>query len=598
MIVHRGAALDYAAKRHADVDNLSPWQWCIRNVVFPEIGYPSSSHGSFDPGRLPFWEEPLNELAKPGYKEIYILKCSQSCASETVGQNAVRWKCATNPEPILWVGAQQDTTEDFWNERLIPGLKVCGRNLANAIRGGHEIGLSFRAPNGASLRATWSKSRGGLKSKSYWLVVADEMDTYEANILEKLRPRLTNYPDGKLLVMSAMDAKKNIPSSESPILSEYKQTDCRERMFVDPGDPSKLFSFSMGLRSEKGETVHGVKWDPGARRKDGTWDLKRVAETAHFVTPSGTIITEEDRLKLLDGGQWVPTKEGRPNAIGFRVPCFLLRQKSFGTTAMNFLRAKHAGEEQLRTFIMEELAEEWHHRRIELGDSDVDARRGDYSGLLSKSQAFSGFYIGHVPTVLLSADVQQKTIYVLLREWIKQDSGLIDWQEVEWNYAAVDALARKHNAWRSFVDARYESTTVLEWASKYPGVIPMYGSDTRMKTLFAQKDLNPLEGRPGASKAKKVGTITWDTWAIKYHLFNLIMQTKGVPKWFVPQSATREYVQQLTSERFRNGKIEEVRKGAPNHLLDCEAEQVAGAILCNLLQPFGSQFVKLEADPS
>lgn len=599
MVDHLQSALDFLAVRHAERIVLTPWEWCARNVYFPTVGYPTSSPGPFDAGRFRFWEEPLNEIARPGYQEIIILKCSQSGGTENVGQNAVRWTCATNPVPILWVSNQQDATADFWNERIMPGLKLCGEGVAGPLRGGYEIGMSFRAPNGASLHCTWAKSRGGLKGKSYGLVVADEVDTYEAFTMEKIRPRLTNFPDGKLIALSAMDAKKKISSTESPIFGEWLQTDCREYVFPDPAAPGKTFKFSMGWRADKGESGHGVKWDSQARRADGTWDLNRVAETAHFVTPGGAIITEEDRLKLLTaGGKWVPTKTGRPNAVGYRVPCFLLRQKSFGAVAVNFLRAKEGGIDQLRTFILEELAEEWHEQRIVLGDSDVDARRADYAGLMSKSQAFGGFYIGHQPTVLLSADVQQKTIYVLLREWIKQDSGLLDWQEVEWNYAAVDALARKHNAWRSFVDARYESTTVLEWASKYPGVVPMYGSDTRMKTLFAQKDLNPLEGRPGASKAKKVGTITWDTWAIKYHLFNLIMQTKGVPAWRIPQLTTREYVQQLTAERFRNGKIEEVRKGAPNHLLDCEAEQVAGAILCNLLQPFGSQFVKLQPQPS
>ena len=592
---YRDLAMDLLEASIAQRKKQTPWEWCGENVVFPSLEYPTSSPGPFNMERFPFWAEPLNWVGIGKKIEVIILKCSQSGGTESVAQNMVRWCAVNRPMPMLWVGSQQEQMINFWDERLFPGLLKCGAAISKALSGGVCISQNFTSPNGARLFGTWAKSTGGVKGKSYGLVVADEVDTYQSFTMEKLRPRLTNYPNGILLAISAMDAKK--PGStviESPIWREWSSTDRREWMFDDPAAPGKKFQFRMGWRADKGESSWGVKWAREARREDGTWDLQRVADTAHFVTPGGATITEKDRLRMLSTGKWVPTAEGRPGAVGYRVPCFILRQKSFGDTAVNFLRAKKAGKASLRTFILEELAEEWHEERLTIGDTIVDGCRADYrSGeKMGESRTFAPAYVGKKGMVLASGDVQKQSLYWLAREWMPDgSSGMIDWQEVvEWQ--AFEDLTRKNNANRVYLDAGYKFRRgeVFEYAVKYPRIVPCFGRDSRMHQILQVGKVNAYEGTRRQDRGAMVGTITWDTWAIKWHLFQLILGRGGYPAWRIPKDTSREYIDQLTAEEFIEGKIVERRPGAANHLLDCEAMQIVGALWEKRLSPFGSNF--------
>lgn len=550
--------------------------------------------GPYDPTRFPFWREVLDWTASLEKMEIVVWKCSQAGGTESVLQNAARWLAVNRPEPMLWVGAQQELLENFWQERILPGMVDCGSGIAAALSGWQVTAQAFKAPNGASLFGIWSASRGGVKSKSYGAVFADEVSTYESFTMEKLRPRVTNYPSSKIFIMSAIDKRKTGSTMHDPLFIEWQSTDRREWMVDDPAAPGTRFQFSMGWRADKGEAKWGIKWAREARRDDGTWDLQRVADTAHFVTPGGAIVTEADRIKMIDCGKWVPTAEGRPNAVGYRVPCFILKQKSFGETAINFLRSKRAGKESLRTFILEELAEEWHEERLTIGDTIVDGCRADYQSgeKMGESRTFAPAYVGKKGMVLASGDVQKQSLYWLAREWMPDgSSGMVAWQEVvEWQ--AFEDLTRKNNANRVYVDAGYKFRRgeVFEYAVKYPRIVPCFGRDSRMHQILQVGKVNAYEGTRRQDRGAMVGTITWDTWAIKWHLFQLILGRGGYPAWRIPKDTSREYIDQLTAEEFIEGKIVERRPGAANHLLDCEAMQIVGALWEKRLSPFGSNF--------
>jgi len=595
----RPQTLEFLLKATRPRPDLSPWDWCAQNVVFPPKLYPSNDHGPFNPNRLLFWREPM-ELACTGkMREIIILKPSQSCCTETVGQMAVRWYSVNKPRPILWVGAQQEQLENFLLERLFPGVLHCGETLAEALEGYTQIGRSIVAPNGARLFGTWAKSLGGTKGKSYGLVVADEVDTYSSFAMEKLRPRITNWPDGVIVAISAMDAKKKTSSDKSPIFLEWKDTDRREYMFPDPACPTDFFRFEMGWRADNGESPWGLKWSREARGADGRWNESRVAETVHFVTPGGAKIFEPDRIKLLNaGGTWIPTATGRQNAAGFRGTSFMLLQKSMADIALDFLRAKRGGKDMLRTFILEQLAEEWYEQKITIGDTIVDARKADYAigERMSTSRTFEKFYVGQKGTTILTGDVQKIDIYGLVREWMPDgSSGLVEWFSTpEWE--AIEAFAQKHKVAMKFIDANYpvRRREVIEYASNYPWVVPCFGHDNRMEKMIKVNQIPAHEGTSRMRRDRLIGVLIWDTWAIKYHLFNLMLGKFGQIPWRIPKNVQRDYAFQMASEEFIDGKFEEKHKA--NHLLDCEAEQVLGALWLGLLSPFNSAFAMPNKD--
>lgn len=585
-------------------DDSTPAEWLEKNVVLSR--HYGAAGGPFSFARWPFWRDVVNHAAERRKLEIIVWKCSQAGGTESVLQGALRWAFANRPAPFLWVGAQRDAVVNFWEVRLMPGLLDSGEALRAVLRGAVETSGRLVAANGAKLIATWSSSRGGVKSLAYEQVFCDEVSTYSAFALEKIRPRTENYPEGKIWIMSALDKRKKGATRDDPLFREWSLTDRREWTMPDPGDPcGGRFRFSMGWDADKGEQDSGLKWDPAARDENGDWDLQRVAETAHFVCPSGAIITEADRAKTIDSGRWEPTADGRPGAVGYRVPCFLLRHKTFAETACGFLRAKKTGVDALRTFILEELAEEWKESRIVLGDTAIDSRRADYpqGNLPSKAHALAPFYVGAPSVVFVSGDVQKLSLYWLAREWICKktglsDSGLLDWREVI-GWEEFEELTRAANARESLIDYGYKfrQAEVLAYAEQCPNIIPCLGRNDKMKQLYSVSVIDSREGkRGGGRRANGIGMLVFDAETVGKILMQMMQGKAGYPRWMVPRDVSRRYVEQVTAEEIVEGHLVERRPGADNHLFDCEKMQVLAAIYYGLFSPFSANYARPEED--
>lgn len=578
-------------------ERIDPHEWLEKYVTLPH-GYPTSDAGRFSFFRFPYWRECVDWVARRERKEIIIWKCSQSGGTECVLQGALRWSVANRPAPVLWVGAQMEQIELFWQNRILPGLTDAGLRMAEMCGAWSSAGMRARAANGATVQATWSSSRAGVKSNSVSLVLADEVSTYDAFTVEKLRPRIENFPTGKIFAISALDHRKGGGTKSDPLWKEWAQTDRREWMMRDP-ETGEDFSFSMGWRADKGEQKSGVKWAREARRENGSWDLDLVARSAHFVCPSGAIIEEKDRAAMVAAGHWSPTATGRPGAVGYRVPAFLLYHKSFGEIAVEFLRAKKTGKDSLRTFIMEVLAEEWVDEKITIGDTLIDQRRADYGQgeKMSESRTFGPSYVGMKKRVFVSGDVQKLSLYVLGREWVstkagRADSGLVDWAEVA-DWGTFEERTRAMGAAASFVDLRYKwrRGEVIEYAVNYPRIVPCMGSDSRMKNLLRVGVLDAREGRAGGGRHRNgLGYLVFDSWAISWHLFQLMLGREGYGAWRLPRDVSREYVRQATAEEWVEGRAVERHPGSDNHLLDCEKMQVVAALYSGILSPFRSSF--------
>ena len=585
---------------HVAPPPLSPVDWCEANVFFPRKAYPTSIPGVFSFDSRPWAREMVDAAAEFGRMEVICWKCSQCGVTETVLQNVLRWQLCNRPVPIMWLAGQQEFLETFWAERILPGLSRCLSAAALASIGGLAgSACEYAAGNGGSLAGVWASNRSGLKGRGFGLVLCDEVSTYSQFAMEKVRPRVSTYPDGKIYAVSALDCRGRLrATADDPLFVEWKATDRREWTMKDPAT-GRDFVFRFGWKKDEEEHNAGIRWSPEAKREDGEWDMYKVRETAHFETEDGTRIEEADRFRIVSGGRWVPTADGRPGARGYRIPAMICANHSFGDLAVDFLRAKRAGPEQLRTFVCEYLAEEWVEDQIVIGENVVDGRRADYQvgERLSAAVGTSAPYVGRERRVVVSGDVQKLTLYWLAREWIlsksgNADSGLVDWEEVvEW--ARFEELSRRVGAFASIVDLRYKlrRQEVIDAAFSYPHIIPAQGSDSRMKSILTVNMVDALEGKKGGGRRRnQIGIITFDSWVFSYHLFELLQGRKNRPKWYIPKNTDREYVKHLMAEEFRDGKVVERHPGAPNHLLDCEKMQVVAAIFYRWLTPFRASF--------
>lgn len=581
------------------------WKWNDEHVTFVD-GYPTEFKGRHNSALLPFYRPILDACQDPSVEQITGLKCSQAMFTGTVCEGLIRYSVARSPCDILYVGGQQETTEKMMEIRFKKGLRLLSTETSEKMASARERGMDIDFPE-MLLSAIWASSLQGIKSFSYRVVIADEASIYDAEILAKLRKRFETAAFPKFIVMSAMDKLKDRPSSQDPTLLEYKASDMSEWMMPDPGDPSKLFKFEMGFRDKSAllDRSYGLKWAPDARNPDGTWNLRRVMETAHYVTPSGAIITNEQKQATVNSGQWIATNpNGTPGHRGFRVTSFMLPWISFSKLAKMFLEAQANGKAALRVFVLESLVEEFWDDREHVEEDALAGRIAPYPRKTSFTESdfrmpgeppettFRKFYIGKEIIRIATTDVQKDWFMFLVREWVRGgDSGLVHWQEVRSNeWSELDALCESFRASLNYIDNTYSERKqeVFEHCTLYPGFVPCISRDSRMVQSWLRSQINPFEGTSRQSEGATVGVITFDRDVFLTHLFDL-MAGRTRARWYVPTGIEMQYRKQVTAWEKIDGVWGNKKGQTADHLAACEVQQVVAATVEGFMSSSVSQ---------
>jgi len=239
------------------------WDWCVENIDFSlEPSYESAMQGKFNPDYMPYWEEVMNATTDPNVREVVVLKCSRAGASENLLLMPMRYAVACSPQPMMYASAQQESTEDFFHERIVKGMKlsrVTADRLAKARTKGNIAYFED-----CHIVATWSKSISGFKQRGVSLALADEVSSWpDYGVVDTLRKRMDTFAFPHLMLISSPDVTQNRPSEEDPIFVEFAETDQRYFFMPDPVTGND-FKFEMGGK----DVPWGLKWDESAKRDD------------------------------------------------------------------------------------------------------------------------------------------------------------------------------------------------------------------------------------------------------------------------------------------------------------------------------------------
>ena len=536
---------------------------------------------------MPYWNEPVECLTDPAIREIAVLKCSRAGGSENILLNPIRYTIAQNPQPTLYVTGDQLSAERFMDKRVKRGLRsaiACWRAFKSSNETQHDISFP-----GMDFRVTWPKARQAFKQDGWALVLCDEVSLWPEYSADMARKRTDSYPFPHIVFISSPDPASRRASDDDPIFVEYRRGDQRKWNCADP-KTGRPFVFAMG-----GKEDHGLKWDKGAKKEDGTWDLDRVRASAHYVTPDGTRIENKDRMSVVRTGKWIATVPTAPvNTRSYHINAFMVPFKSgdFGEIAVAFLQAQMRGPQTLRTFIYEYLAEPWTQDVERISDDQVSRRVAEYR----RGQSFFELHADYRDLRrgrLMDVDVQKLGLWYLVREWtVGGNSCLVEWGYVG-TWDEIDRIASDNKCEAVMVDAGYgERTTEVYEECIRRKMVPAKGDDrsTTPDMVWRSTDINPYEGTRRAVQGESLKLVLWHTDTFKLMLLARIRgETRG---WFVYRGVERDYCMQVTAEeRTPKGWIKRRRD---NHMTDLEAMQIVMALAYGYLSKFDVPVVQPE----
>jgi hypothetical protein len=484
----------------------------------------------------------------------------------------------------MYVSAQQEHAEAFLRERILPGFRA-SRTCREKLKRARVIGNELYFPE-MMLALTWAQSTGGQKTRPMCRLLLDEVSTFSGFSLDKFRKRVVTFSEtSKIVYCSTQDARGNLDSLADPMVQAWMETAQHEWHVQDPGS-GRWFQPMFGVDFKTGRMgKHGVRWDPEARNTDGTWNLERVGATAHYLCPSGAVVTGAAKAAWMERGKWVrvTSRSAPKDRVGYRVGGLVSNYWSWASLATEFLRAKQRGASAIHIYVMEVLAEMWLH----------DTKRADDS-ILARCQAAYGR--GEVwwskpeaeqpddqrPVKILTVDVQKDHFWWVFRAWTpKGGSALIDWGQA-WSWNDLADLADKRDAEWVFVDSGYgERTAETYMACADLRFHPTKGFSKKLTEPWVQREINPAEGTRRGAAGDKLTRVDYDADLFKDLLHDLI--TGSAPEhWLTYDGIERGYVRQLTSEQKTKAGWEPVHR--ENHLWDCEAMQIMAAMMLGLFR--------------
>lgn len=573
-------------------DDRTVWQWAESEVDFSRCAtYETELKTRYSSGYLPYFNEIQEAVTDRDVSEVWVLKNSRAGATENCLLNPIRWAVARGGYHILFISGNEDSAIDFFEKRIKDGLRLCSASkakLSSAIRN-DRTRVYFQDGN---ITVTWPRNRMAFKASGYNLILADEVSIWGEYSTDMLRKRGDNWAFSKIIGVSSPDPQQKRASEDDPIFIEYASGDMRRWHCKSPSTGDE-FVFEMGQQ----DTPHGLKWDQSSKMEDGSWNFDRVYQTAHYVCPDGSIITNDHRMSVVRSGRWIPTapKPVRNGVRSYHVNSFMSPFKSgdFGSIAVAFLKANMRGHIGLKTFVYEYLAERFYGEKIEITTNQIEDRRGSYRhGTKAETLPAYQYLSSKRGATLMSVDVQKSKLYCLVRSWFDGgDSALVEWKELT-AWKDVAALKAKHNVARVFIDLGYTErrNEVLEQAmyGEVKGAVPTFGRDS-LKEAYKVDRRDPFEGTAKQGRSK-LPMISFNPDQIK-HMLSALTAGTDPHQWLLPSDIDMDYIMQATAEECIDGAW--VARRRDNHLWDCEVMQLVAAMVLGVFRQVG---IDLDSD--
>ena len=513
----------------------------------------------------PYLVEIMDAFSDDVIEEIIFVKPTQ-VGGTTAMENMIGAMVDQDPAPTMVVYPSDDLAETTAETRLVPMFKAC-QDIAGKFRETESKKLQLKLRD-MFLYLTGANSPADLSSKPIRNLFLDEVDKFpgaskrEADPVSLARERTKTFFNRKIFMASTPTLKTG------HIWRALERADVEKHHFVPCPHCGEYIELKFAQ----------IKWPS----KDDVPDNAERAEMAFYVCQAcAAVITDQDKGKMLEAGQWRPVRQrgGTAKSVAFWMNTLYSPFTRFSDIAREFMRSKD-DPELLQNFTNSWLAEPWEDTKLKTNADMVMERQTEVAAweLPEWTKLLTG-----------GIDVQENCLYWTIRAW----GDFMTSQNVAHGQAlSMAEVERVMNTAFSLpsgekmmvelalmdsgdqTDAVYEFCLInAEWVRPCKGVPTMQGH-YRISTVDK-----------AGSRANGMQLVLVDGGKYKDMIAARMRRPNGRGSWMVHKDCDLEYAEQVTAEH----KITERSKGkviqkwdvktshAANHYLDCEVYAAAAA---------------------
>lgn len=567
--------------------------WCESNLMFNEPG----NVGPYSLAGREYAREPLDCFSDPLVTDIVLVFGSQG-GKTGILMGGAAYRLKNHPSRMGWAFPNTDLSRAFSETRWIPMLRASPIFLGLIPEGAHRHAFKKgqQSVGQGMVNFMGSNSAANLSSNPMQVTIADEVDKFneggikEADALNLLEQRTKDASSPKR-------AKASTPTVTSgPIWQELLKSDFRRRFAPCPFCAKLVvFSFSKDYTVIDPTGCEAfLTWDKEARKPSGGWDLDRVFRSARYQCPHcGGHIHDGHKTAMDRNGVWKPTKDARSTIRGYHLPSFYApsAQTTAGKIAVKFLEAK-ASLKGVRGIVNSDFAEPWENQ---------DERFTRHEIIVPSDSAKTEGSVG-----IMTVDYQKLSpdFWVVIRDWwpngVSQFRGY--WPLFSWDDLIDLQEEQKIENHMVFIDRNHEPEEVYRRCLKrgklahrpnmpplFVGWVPVNGLDkravfkdqkTKQELIWRVKDIG------GVRRGFEFPMLQFNGPAMK-DILAMLRGPEPPFRWLLTEKVDEVYRKHMASN-FRKTETNRLggvtsdwvkRSNWPDHIYDCETEQIAAALL-------------------
>jgi hypothetical protein len=463
-------------------DNREIDEWAREYI---KVGPWSPWEGDFSTERTPFIVAPLRRLGSPGAKRVTV--CGPAAGGKsTIGEVFLAWSIDNAPGFAAWFAQDEDAAKEFAETRVQRFLGSCERvsrwfptnrhmKRTQAIHFPH---MSF---------VIQAANQGNAQSKHIRHLICDEPWLYKPGMLAQLHKRTTRFAHNRTIL------EMSTGSLEGDEFDQAWQQGSRQewQVFCPSCRRHHVPRWTFGA-----DAPGGVQWSKSAKRSDGTWDQRAVAESTGYQCPNCQTVFAANAANgytLNSYGEYsAPASDAMPSHWSFHWNCIASDFAQLGQIAVEYLQAKAAVKRGTTTLLQEftqkKLALAWadHPIEIEIGKSVSGYKLGDKWPELNQS--------------LMAVDCQGTHFWAVVRGFDNaRNSRLIDCRRLE-SWESVRAFQEEHGVQRNcvvvdsghFADAVYTACCRWGWfaikGERVPGGYLLERDGVKFRSMSRMSD--------------------------------------------------------------------------------------------------------------